>query len=58
MCGVPLADLSLKNNLLIACINRGGRIIIPRGGDSIQPDDTVIVVTTHTGLHDIRDILR
>ena len=58
VCGKPLAELSLKNNLLIACINRGGRIIIPRGSDSIQPNDTVIVVTTHLGLHDLRDILR
>ena len=58
VCGKPLAELSLKDNLLIACINRGGKIIIPRGSDCIQADDTVIVVTTHLGLHDIRDILR
>lgn len=56
--GIPLAELSLKKNLLIACINRGGQIIIPRGYDHIEAGDTVIVVTTHTGLHDIRDILR
>ncbi|MBR4131647.1 MAG: Trk system potassium transporter TrkA [Oscillospiraceae bacterium] len=58
VCGKPLAELSLKDNLLIACINRGGKIIIPRGSDCIQADDTVIVVTTNLGLHDIRDILR
>ena len=56
--GIPLAELSLKNNLLIACINRGGQIIIPRGYDHIEAGDTVIVVTTHTGFQDIRDILR
>lgn len=56
--GKPLAELKLKNNLLIACINRGGKIIIPRGQDSIQAGDTVIVVTTHTGFHNINDILR
>lgn len=56
--GIPLAELSLKNNLLIACINRGGQIIIPRGNDHIEAGDTVIVVTTHSGFHDIRDILR
>lgn len=27
--GVPLMDLSLKKNLLVACINHNGRIIIP-----------------------------
>ena len=56
--GIPLAQLRLKSNLLIACINRGGEILIPRGQDCILAGDTVIVVTTHTGFHDIRDIMR
>ena len=45
--GVPIMNLKLKDSLLIACINRGGRIIFPRGQDTIEPDDTVIIVTTH-----------
>ena len=56
--GVPLEKLKLKDNLLIACINRGGRIITPRGKDIVEAGDTVIVVTTHTGLNDLTDILR
>ncbi len=55
--GVKLEELKLKKNVLIACINRGGNVIIPRGKDSIAKDDTVIVVTTISGLKDIRDIL-
>lgn len=55
---VPLRDLALKDNLLIACINRSGRIIIPGGMDSIQTGDTVIIVTTHTGFQNLEDILR
>lgn len=55
--GIPLCDLSLKDHMLITCINRRGRIIIPRGNDMIQPGDTVIVVTTHTGIDNINDIL-
>ena len=54
---VCLANLSLKKNLLIAFINRNGKIIIPSGNDCIRVDDTVTTVTTHTGLKDIRDIL-
>ena len=53
----PLQDLKFKNNILLASINRNGRIFIPRGYDVIQPGDTVIVVTTHTGFKDISDIL-
>ena len=37
--------------------NRNGKIIIPRGHDSIKYGDTVIVVTTNTGFKDISDIL-
>lgn len=56
--GIPLMELNLKKNLLIGVINRKGEIHIPRGQDSIQVGDTVIVVTTQKGLHDIRDILK
>lgn len=55
---IPLAELDLKSNLLIGCINRGGKITIPRGHDSIRVGDTVIIVTTQKGLQDIQDILR
>lgn len=56
--GIPLERLQLKNNLLVACINRKGRIIMPRGRDTLEADDTVIIVTTHTGLNDLKDILK
>lgn len=56
--GKPLMELPLKNELLIACLNRKGKIIIPRGADTIQAGDRVIIVTAHTGFHDIVDILR
>lgn len=55
---IPLAQLNLRKNLLIGCINRNGRILIPKGQDSIQVGDTVIIVTTLKGLDDIQDILR
>ncbi len=54
---MPLENMNLKKNILIACINRNGNIIIPRGKDTIQKGDTVIVVTTNTGFKDISDIL-
>lgn len=56
--GKTIENLNLKENILLACINRNGRIIIPRGKDFIEEMDTVIVVTTHSGFEDIRDILR
>lgn len=56
--GTPLEKLSFKDNLLVACINRSGKIIIPRGKDTIEKGDTVIIVTTHSGLNDLKDILK
>lgn len=56
--GVPLMNINLKKNILIGCINRGGEVHIPRGQDCILKGDTVVVVTTQRGLHDIRDILK
>ena len=55
---VPLSQLDLKENLLIACINRNGSIHIPRGQDTIQIGDTVIIVTSIKGLNDLKDILK
>lgn len=55
---IPLIDLPTKDNLLICCINRNGKIIIPRGNDMLHPGDTVIVVTSNRGLDDIEDILK
>ena len=55
--GIPLADLKLKDNLLVCCLTRHGTVSIPRGQDTIQIGDNVIIVTTHKGLRDICDIL-
>lgn len=56
---IPLSELSLKKNLLICCITRGDKIIIPRGEDTIRVGDTVILITLeHHGLNELRDILR
>jgi trk system potassium uptake protein len=54
--GVPLEQLHTKENTLVGCINRKGKIIIPNGKDTIQLGDTVIIVTTSFGLDDLSDI--
>lgn len=55
---ITLEQLELKKNVLVACIYREGKVIIPRGKDEILPGDTVIVVTTNRGYKDISDILK
>ena len=57
VCGIPLQTLRLRKNLLIGCINRAGKILIPSGQDTIEPGDTVVVATSVTGLNELDDIL-
>lgn len=54
---IQLMDLQLKSNLLLACIYRQGKVLVPGGHDYLQESDTVIVVTTQTGLNDLNDVL-
>lgn len=54
--GIPLERLNTKENTLVACINRSGKIIIPDGKATIQVGDTVIIVTTFFGLDDLREV--
>ena len=55
--GVPLKDLKLRGHLMVSFISRDGTIIFPKGDDTIEVGDTVMIVTTHTGFSDIVDIL-
>lgn len=54
---VPLKDLNLKVNNIIACIARGRKIIIPNGDDSIQVGDSVVIITMTKQIRDLDDIL-
>ena len=56
--GIPLMQMKLKDNLLIACINRRGKVFFPRGMDVLEAEDTVVIVTKHSGFSDVTDILR
>lgn len=43
--GKSLREIQLKPNILFACINRMGRVIIPGGKDTLEEGDTVVIVT-------------
>jgi trk system potassium uptake protein TrkA len=48
--------LKVRDNCLIACIIRDGKVIIPNGMDHIELNDSVIVVTKHTDFDDLTDV--
>ena len=55
--GVPIAELLFKPDVLIAAILRGREVKIPRGQDTIEVGDTVILVTREMGLSNVTDAL-
>ena len=55
---VMLSELQIKDDILIACINRQGKIIIPSGSDVIKSGDTVIFVTKVSDIGNVTDVLK
>ena len=53
---ITLEELKLRDNVIIGCISRKGRSFIPHGKDMLKAGDTVIVVTTISGITDLDDI--
>ncbi|MDR2356535.1 MAG: Trk system potassium transporter TrkA [Oscillospiraceae bacterium] len=56
--GKSIKSLPLKSDLQIALISRGGKSIVPEGGDSFAEGDSVIIVTRHLGFTCLNDIFR
>jgi len=55
--GIPLKSLPLRKDVLLACIVRDGKTIIPGGSDTLRTGDHILIVTTAQGLNDLTDIL-
>lgn len=56
--GIPLKDLSLKPNVLIAGIIRGRKTIMPTGDDCIEAGDHLIVLAKEQKVTSLKDIFR
>lgn len=55
---IPLKDLKLKPNTLVAGIIRNKKSIIPGGNDILLPSDRVVVMTSGNKMSDLADIIR
>lgn len=51
-----LEELKLRDNVIVGCISRNGRVFVPHGKDMLMAGDTVIIVTTIQGITDLDDI--
>jgi trk system potassium uptake protein TrkA len=50
-----LRDLEPPRNSIIGAIVRGGRALVPRGIDRVEPGDRLIIFTTHAAADRVRD---
>ena len=56
-CGIPLKNISLKENVLLVSITHGSKTEIPGGDSAFQVGDTIVVVTSgQGGLRQLNDI--
>ena len=53
---IPLRDLKLKRDTLIACIIRNHTVIYPGGNDCIELNDRVVIVTKNNHISSINEI--
>lgn len=56
--GVPLKELKVASDTLLAVIVRAGRVIVPFGNDYVQMGDSVILLTKKSGVQDLSEVLR
>lgn len=52
----PISELPIKKNVLMVCIGRKNKILIPRGDTSIKKRDSVVLITKGEIITDINDI--
>lgn len=53
---VPLKELKLKRNILLGCMIRDGRTIIPRGDDMLKAGDLALIATVNKQIARLEDI--
>lgn len=55
---VPLKNLNVLPDALIACIVREGQVVVPFGNDTIEVGDYVIVISRRPGLSTLDQVIR
>ena len=50
-------DMNIKKDVIVACIKRNNRVIIPTGTDMLLAKDNVVVISKDLKVHNIKDIL-
>ena len=54
--GIPLKDLTLPEECVIAAIIRHGKVVLPRGITTFEEGDEVLAVTNHKGARELSEL--
>ena len=55
--GIPLKDLTMRRNTLVAVIVRRGKVIVPFGNDHIEDGDSVVIIACESGISDLNEVI-
>ncbi len=55
--GIPLKDLTVRRDALVAVIVREGHVRVPMGDDTLEPDDRVLVIIKGNGVMKLDDVV-
>ena len=56
--GIPLKNLTMRQNTLVAVIVRRNKVIVPSGNDTIEAGDNVLIITRESGVSDLNEVIR
>ncbi|MBQ8313934.1 MAG: Trk system potassium transporter TrkA [Clostridia bacterium] len=56
--GIPLKNLKVRRNTLVAVIVRGSKVIVPFGNDHIEDGDRVVIMACESGISDLNEVIR
>ena len=56
--GVPLKNLTMRHNSLVAVIVRKNKVIVPSGNDAIEANDNVLIITRESGVSNLNEVIR
>lgn len=55
--GIPLKNLHIRKNALVAVIARQGKVIVPFGDDKIEDGDHVVIIVCENGIGDLNEVI-
>ena len=56
--GIPIKDLGLPDQVVVAAIIRKGKVVVPRGGNAMEADDEVLLVTDRKGAEQVARLFK